>query len=191
MTIRAQDFYFIRHGQTDWNFKNISMGSQNIGLNNVGIEEAYKAKGMIEGIKFNTVVSSPLDRAFQTATILNEGISTEKIEIVEELREACWGVMEGKPRGDSDWLELWRKGGLIDDAETYEEFKSRVITGLYKAMDYPAPVLIVSHGGVYWVIQEMLKLDVKDLPNATPIYHKSEISISGDVKWTVEQLGLE
>ena len=27
--IKYQEFYFIRHGQTDWNLKHILMGSQN------------------------------------------------------------------------------------------------------------------------------------------------------------------
>jgi len=38
-----QEFYFIRHGQTDWNLKHIAMGSKNIPLNQLGVKQAHEA----------------------------------------------------------------------------------------------------------------------------------------------------
>jgi len=63
--------------------------------------------------EFSGIVSNPLDRAQQTAEILNASKLTS------------------------------------NGAEKYINFKERVAKGPYKAMMYPGPVLIISHGGVY------------------------------------------
>jgi broad specificity phosphatase PhoE len=183
MIFNHQEFYFIRHGQTDWNLKNIAMGSQNIPLNQAGVEQAHEAKKLMHGYEFNSIVSSPLERALQTAEILNDGQASRKIQILDELKEACWGEMEGKIMQSYDWLNVWRNGSLINGAEKYTDFKKRVAKGLQKAMMCPEPVLIISHGVVYWAIQEILHLVFQDLPNATPVYHKLSSFSEAHKQW--------
>jgi probable phosphoglycerate mutase len=184
MSFTHQEFYFIRHGQTGWNLKYIAMGSKNIALNQVGVEQAHEAKKLMHGYDFNRIVSSPLDRALQTAEILNAGQLTREIQVIDELKEACC-EMEGKIKQSSDWVNLWRNGSPINGAEEYTDFRKRVAKGLQKAMMYPGPVLIVSHGGVYWAIQEMLNLVVRDLPNATPVYHRPPSASGANNQWFV------
>lgn len=123
MIFTQQEFYFIRHGQTDWNLKHIAMGSKNIPLNQAGVEQAHEAKKLMHGYEFNSIVSSPLERALQTAEILNAENSTRKIQIIDELKEACWGEMEGKTKQSSGWIKLWRNGRLINGAEKYTDLK--------------------------------------------------------------------
>jgi hypothetical protein len=44
--------------------------------------------------------------------------------------------------------------------------------GIKKALCHRGPVLIVSHGGVYWVVQEILGLPVIDIGNSEPVFHQ-------------------
>lgn len=39
-------------------------------------------------------------------------------------------------------------------------------------LEHKEPVLIVSHGGVYWVVQEILGLLIIDLGNSEPVFHQ-------------------
>lgn len=36
-------FYFLRHGETDWNLEHRAMGSQDVPLNDLGVSESLKA----------------------------------------------------------------------------------------------------------------------------------------------------
>lgn len=37
--------------------------------------------------------------------------------------------------------------------ETFEEYTSRVIRGLNQALTHPGPVLVVAHGGNFWILE--------------------------------------
>ena len=75
---QLKSFYFLRHGQTDWN-KNQSglCADDDIELNAVGIEQAKQAAELIVSLSLpiNDICSSPLRRAMQTAE--HVGAATE------------------------------------------------------------------------------------------------------------------
>ena len=60
-------FYFIRHGETEWNRRNIIMGSRDIPLNELGLQQAHEASRALENESFDIIVSSTKKRAQQTA----------------------------------------------------------------------------------------------------------------------------
>ena len=60
-------FYFIRHGETEWNRRNIIMGSHDIPLNELGLQQAHEASRALENESFDIIVSSTKKRAQQTA----------------------------------------------------------------------------------------------------------------------------
>ena len=93
--------------------------------------------------------------------------------------------MEGKIQHDELWLEQWRKGAHIDNAEPYTTFKDRVAQGVHQAISLPGPLLIVAHGAVYCALQEILGLPFYDAPNATPLYHRLQRDDNGNEQWTV------
>ena len=170
-----KSFYFMRHGETDWNNRHIAMGQSDIPLNERGVEQAYKAADLLKSCRFSAIAVSPLKRARQTADIIAKKFSAT-ITIIEELKECSWGVMEGQHKGDGSWLEKWRKNSVIKEAEIFSSFTKRVMRGLEKALEYPEePVLVIAHGGVYWDIQEALNLPFVDLPNCIPLYHRPPI----------------
>ena len=169
--LALKPFYFLRHGQTDWNLQHRAMGSQDVPLNDLGISQALNVSELLKNETIATIVSSPLLRARKTADIIAEQIKAPVIEVTE-LQEACWGEKEGKLKGNGLWINDWRNGEDIKGAEGYADFSSRITRGLEKALQHKGPVLIVSHGGVYWVVQEILGLPIIDLGNAEPIFHR-------------------
>lgn len=165
-------FIFMRHGETDWNLMHIGMGQKDIPLNDTGLRQAENAAELLQNVEFETIVSSPLQRAYKTAEI----VATHKsmsITTIDELKECGLGKMEGQPKGDGSWLEKWRQDEPIDDAETFSEFTHRVLNGLSKALKLPGPVLIIAHRGVYWPILECLNLPFNDLKNCYPVAHRA------------------
>ncbi len=62
--------YIIRHGQTELNSKRVLQGRSDYPLNEIGIQQAKEAAEKLQGITFDTVYSSPLIRALQTAKII-------------------------------------------------------------------------------------------------------------------------
>ncbi len=164
-------FYFLRHGETDWNLEHRAMGSQDAPLNDLGVSQAFKASELLKNATIATIISSPLLRARKTADIIAEKIKAPVIEITE-LQEARWGEKEGKLKGNGLWINCWRNGDDVKGAEGYADFSTRIKRGLEKALQHNDPILIVSHGGVYWVVQEILGLPIIDLGNAEPIFHR-------------------
>jgi probable phosphoglycerate mutase len=91
---------------------------------------------------------------------------------IPQFQEACWGEKEGIPPNDDLWIHNWQEGSEINNAEKYTDFLVRVSLGLQKALQYEGPVLIVSHGIVYWAVREILGLAIIDLGNCETIFHK-------------------
>lgn len=169
--ISLKPFYFLRHGETDWNLEHRAMGSQDIPLNDRGVSQSLNAAELLKNEPIATIVSSPLLRARKTAGIIAQHIKAPVIEITE-LQEACLGEKEGRLKGNGLWINGWRGGDEIKGAEKYSDFSSRIKRGIEKALEHKGPVLIVSHGGVYSVVQEILGLPITDLDNADPVFHR-------------------
>lgn len=86
--------YLVRHGETNWNKEGRIQGSENIPLNEYGIELAEITSGQMKEIPIEVIFSSPLIRAQKTAEIMRR---ERKIEIVTDmrLREMGFGRGEG------------------------------------------------------------------------------------------------
>lgn len=151
VNIPPTPFYFVRHGNTDWNKENRMMGQIDIPLNQIGIGQANALAEKLAHLDISHIFSSPLKRAIQTSEIIAkpDNIPTT---IIEELKNVFAGPMEGKDRGDATWLKNWKMGADIEGAESWSEFISRVGIGLKKALSHAAdkkPILIVGHGSTY------------------------------------------
>ena len=132
--------------------------------------QGLNAAKLLKNEPIATIVSSPLLRARKTADIIAQHIKAPVIEITE-LQEAGFGEKEGQLKGNGLWINGWRNGEDIKGAEGYSDFSTRIKRGLEKALEHNGPILIVSHGGVYWVVQEILGLPIIDLGNAEPVFH--------------------
>lgn len=140
--------YFVRHGQTDWNADKRLQGRADIGLNRIGIQQAYATKEKLKDVKFDKVFCSPLKRAKETCEI----ITNQKIIFDDRLIERDFGEYEGALKSDFDFEGFWNssKNQKFLKAESIFDFEKRVfsfldeITKKYRNED----ILIVCHGGV-------------------------------------------
>jgi probable phosphoglycerate mutase len=139
-------FALIRHGQTDWNAQRRLQGSSDIPLNDVGRGQSRDAVAVLSGQEWDTVVSSPLSRAAETADLIAAGLGLTVARHVPELTERSFGPAEGLQAGPE--LEALRIPGGFRGAESDDEAGSRGLAALEAlAEDFRGRrVLVVAHG---------------------------------------------
>jgi probable phosphoglycerate mutase len=168
-------FYYLRHGETDWNRERRIQGCSDIALNRRGIAQAEAAREALRGAAIATICASPLSRALETARIVNQALD-RPIVVLEALRECSFGPYEGLV--DAAWFTAWRAGAQTPGVESYAAFLDRALEAVNQALDHPGPVLIVGHGGVYWAVQHHGGLDpaapagARTLANGVPVRHE-------------------
>ena len=87
----------IRHGQTDWNLQRLLQGRTDIPLNDTGREQA-RAVGRelaASGRHWDALVSSPLQRARETARIIGAQLGLAPAGTYADLAERSFGDAEG------------------------------------------------------------------------------------------------
>lgn len=141
-------FYFVRHGETDWNLQGRFQGIENIPLNETGLAQAESCgKGFKQcGISFDYIVSSPLDRAKVTAERIAEyvGIDLADVQIDKRLIERDFGEISGRKREDRE--------KMFNDGKDYGmEPEVAVIERMQQAMESYSDngyehVVMVTHG---------------------------------------------
>ncbi len=172
----VKSFYFIRHGETDWNRRSIYMGLKDIPLNQLGIEQAELAAWKLQKEPIECIATSPLLRAMKTAEII-AAILKKPITVIDDLKECGWGVHEGQQiEEDGVIRQKWLTGEPHEGAEKIQDFAIRVMSGLQKSLELPSPVLIVSHGGVYAALQRIFSWPSLYLENCTSIYHSPPLA---------------
>lgn len=148
--IPSKPFYFIRHGETDWNKQNIIMGKTDIPLNEAGRRQAVEASKNLQNINFSNIYSSPLIRAQQTAEIINQNRQHSLI-LDSGLMERGWGNREGCEH--KSFLSGVGDEELPEGAETEYELEWRVLQAITEILNTSPPLpLIVAHGGVFVVL---------------------------------------
>lgn len=168
-TLTRTPFWFLRHGETDWNAQNLSQGNVDIPLNPTGLAQARVAADRLRNRGIAAIVSSPLSRAYDTARITADLLGLE-VSIDEGLREVSFGVQEGKPM--SDWFAHWVEGKTTPDgAESFADLRARGTAAVNRALLQPAPVLVVAHGALFRALRAAMGLEPNvRTPNATPFW---------------------
>lgn len=162
-------FWFLRHGETDWNAQNLSQGNVDIPLNPKGIAQAHQAADRLRHRGITSIVASPLSRAHDTARITADLLGLP-VTLDEGLREVSFGVNEGQPM--SDWFAEWVKGHATPEgAETFTDLTARAVGAINRALLLPAPVLVVAHGALFRALRAAMGLEPNvRTPNATPFW---------------------
>lgn len=156
ISIPRRSFYFVRHGETDWNKEHKLMGSADIALNEVGRDQAENAAYIMQELNSSIIYSSSLSRAIETANIISE-ICLLEVVLIKDLQERSMGEAEGKQKNDLIF-ELTSDENLPKGAEKAIDFRKRVLNSLSYCLgdDKNIDPLIVSHGGVFQVLTEAL-----------------------------------
>ena len=109
----------VRHGQSEWNAKNLFTGWKDPKLTDLGIQEAIKAGDLLEArnLKFNLMFTSHLFRAQETGRLILEQMNHADIQVIKDqsLNERNYGDLAGlnKDEAREKWGEeqvhIWRR----------------------------------------------------------------------------------
>ena len=163
-------FWFLRHGETDWNAQGRSQGRTDIPLNPTGIAQAQAAAQLLRGRGIATIVSSPLSRARDTASAVARALGLP-VTIIDDLQEVAFGVHEGTAMG-GPWFAAWVDGGVTPEGgESFANLRTRAAAALTQALTHTPPVLVVAHGALFRALRAEMGLtpDVRT-PNGLPFF---------------------
>jgi probable phosphoglycerate mutase len=166
-------FWFVRHGETDYNARGLSQGALDISLNANGRAQAANAGPLLAHRGIIGIVSSPMVRTRETTEIVNQTLHLP-VTFEPDLREVIFGGMEGKPL--APWFTSWMDGSFTPaDAESFAELSARIEAALNRLLALPGPILIVAHGGVFRAMRGLMNLTAEGLtPNAVPLFCKPD-----------------
>ena len=109
----------LRHGQSDWNLKNLFTGWTDVDLTDQGRAEAAEAARLLkaEGLEFDLAFTSVLKRAIRTLWIVMDGMDRMWVPVVRawELNERHYGALQGLDKAETtrrhgeDQVLIWRR----------------------------------------------------------------------------------
>jgi glucosyl-3-phosphoglycerate phosphatase len=142
--------YLVRHGETQWNNQRRLQGQTDEPLSETGREQARALAPLIALNPPAHVICSDLSRASETADLLGY-TSAMRDPRLREMDLGTWsGRLIAEIVADNEAAYLgWRAGTYTPPgAETWEVFRSRVVSVINDLSDARADVLLVAHGGV-------------------------------------------
>ncbi len=191
----------VRHGQSEWNEKNLFTGWKNPDLTIKGVQEATNA-GLVlkkKGYKFDLMFTSVLLRAQRTGQIILEQMNQQDLKILENeaLNERNYGDLAGLNKDDArkkwgkDQVHKWRRSFDIPPpgGESLKMTAERVLP-YYKKNILPLlkqnlEIIVTAHGNSLRSLvmhldsltsEEIIKLEI---PTGMPICY--EINPEGRV----------
>ena len=160
--MNLRNLILVRHGQSEWNSKNLFTGWKDPGLTELGVKEAKNAGKLIanKGILFNLMYTSMLTRAQKTGDLILQEMKHPKITIIKNaaLNERNYGSLAGLNKDDArkkwgdDQVHIWRRSFDIPppDGESLKDTAERVLP-YFKSEIMPkviegSSILIAAHG---------------------------------------------
>ena len=144
------------------------MGQKDIPLNDAGCAQAHNAARFLTNNHIKRIVHSPLIRAATTATILNNVLKLPMVS-QDDLMECHWGEQEGCLREGHMTTEEWVAGKTVAGAESYINFRTRVLAAIARAINNDDLTLIVAHGGLFWALMDIMGCDHHRIDNCIPV----------------------
>ncbi|WP_336294192.1 2,3-bisphosphoglycerate-dependent phosphoglycerate mutase [Bartonella sp. CB169] len=129
----------IRHGQSEWNLKNLFTGWKDPDLTEKGCSEAIEAGKKLReaGLKFDIAYTSALQRAQKTAQYILEQMGQSNLELIKNtaLNERNYGDLSGLNKDEvcqkwgEEQVQLWRRSYAIapPNGESLRDTGARVL----------------------------------------------------------------
>lgn len=152
----------VRHGQSEWNKKNLFTGWKDPDLTEQGIKEATEAGKHLNslGLNFDVMYTSDLIRAQETGKIILEEMNQESIAIIksQKLNERNYGDLAGLNKDDArekwgeDQVHIWRRSFDVPPpgGESLKNTAERVLpyfrSEILPKIEEGSNVLIAAHG---------------------------------------------
>jgi len=109
----------VRHGQSEWNLKNLFTGWRDVELTEQGISEAREAgrKLKARGFQFDIAYTSALKRAQNTLSLVLEELGQTDLPVIRDLalNERDYGDLAGLNKDDArakwgeEQVHIWRR----------------------------------------------------------------------------------
>lgn len=109
----------VRHGQSEWNLKNLFTGWKDVGLTEKGVTEAIEAGRRLkaDGYRFDAAYTSALIRAQRTLDLILEQLGQTDLPITRDqaLNERDYGDLVGLNKDDArkkwgdEQVHIWRR----------------------------------------------------------------------------------
>ena len=152
----------VRHGESDWNKKNLFTGWRDVDLSPQGVKEAHEAGHMLkaQGLKFDVAFTSVLIRAQRTLDIMLEELGQTGIPQFKDqaLNERDYGDLSGLNKDDArkkwgpEQVHIWRRSYDVapPGGESLRDTAARVlpyyIQEILPAVLRGERVLVSAHG---------------------------------------------
>jgi len=198
----------VRHGQSEWNLKNLFTGWRDPDLTELGVEEAKAGgKAIAEtGIKFDIAFTSDLSRAQKTLKIILDEIGQQGLETIRDqaLNERDYGDLSGLNKDDArakwgeEQVHIWRRSYDIPPpgGESLRDTGARVwpyyLTEILPRVLRGEKVLVAAHGNslrsLVMVLDKLTKDEILKLNLATGVPMVYTLNADSTVK-TKDVLG--
>jgi 2,3-bisphosphoglycerate-dependent phosphoglycerate mutase len=179
----------VRHGQSDWNLKNLFTGWKDPDLTEVGIQEAVTGGQALAdyGIKFDIAFTSALTRAQHTLKLILDKVGQTGLETIRDqaLNERDYGDLSGLNKDDAraQWgdeqVHIWRRSYDVPPpgGESLRDTGARVwpyyLTEILPRVLAGQKVLVAAHGNslrsLVMVLDRLSKEQVLSLNLATGV----------------------
>ncbi|MCD1265088.1 2,3-bisphosphoglycerate-dependent phosphoglycerate mutase [Shinella sp. AETb1-6] len=179
----------VRHGQSEWNLKNLFTGWRDPDLTALGVEEAKTGgKALAEtGIKFDIAYTSDLSRAQKTLKIILDEIGQPGLETIRDqaLNERDYGDLSGLNKDDArakwgeEQVHIWRRSYDVPPpgGESLRDTGARVwpyyLTEILPRVLRGEKVLVAAHGNslrsLVMVLDKLSKEEILKLNLATGV----------------------
>lgn len=149
----------VRHGETLWNRERKIQGITDVGLTELGFEQAKKLSISLQNEKFDSIITSPLKRAYDTALAIGK-YHALPITVENDLHELNVGEFEGKSFPElrlkyPDFLNQWmldHATTVLPQGESLQEVQNRVWPVIKEITKTYRNSVVVSHSFVITTI---------------------------------------
>jgi len=152
----------VRHGQSEWNLKNLFTGWRDVDLTDKGVAEAREAgrKLKAQGLTFDVAFTSALKRAQRTLDLMLEEMGQFSLPVIKNLalNERDYGDLSGLNKDDArkkwgeEQVHIWRRSYDIapPGGESLKDTLARTlpyyVTEILPRVLRGERVLVVAHG---------------------------------------------
>ena len=189
----------VRHGQSEWNAKNLFTGWRDPDLTEKGVEEAVQAGKTLKqaGYNFDVAFTSDLQRAQKTCALILDALELGGLDVIRDqaLNERDYGDLAGLNKDDArekwgdEQVHIWRRSFDVPPpgGESLKDTADRVLP-YYQASIKPRlldgeNVLVAAHGNSLRALVMMLEnlsqeeILAKEIGTGEPIIY--DISSTG------------
>ena len=146
------ELILVRHGETVHNVAGIVQGWNDSDLSERGQRQILQLARRVAGLRPDTIISSPLQRALTTAQAIADQ-ATLTVRTLEELREMRFGTWEGQffpdvRRNESEVYQRWiaDPDHPCPEGESFSDVRRRMETAYRIISAESGRVVVVSHG---------------------------------------------